>query len=229
MNSNARITRLVAQGFKSFAKKTEMEFSDGFNIILGPNGSGKSNVLDAICFVLGKSGAKGLRAEKTANLIYNGGKRKQPATKAEVSIFFDNEKKLFPVDSKELKITRTLSKEGTSQYRINDKKHTRQQVVDLLANARINPDGYNVILQGDIISFVEQSGSDRRQLIEQIAGIDIYEDKKQKTLNFRISSFCSFICSIYFLILFSIESFLSSKDIFSFIIPSCFLLSNVAR
>jgi chromosome segregation protein len=183
MGNNARITRLVAQGFKSFAKKTEMEFSDGFNTILGPNGSGKSNVLDAVCFVLGKSGAKGLRAEKTANLIYNGGKRKQPATKAEVSIFFDNEKKIFPVDSKELKITRTLSKDGTSQYRINDKKHTRQQVVDLLSTARINPDGYNVILQGDIVSFVEQSGNDRRQLIEQIAGIDIYEDKKQKTLN----------------------------------------------
>ncbi|MFT4309651.1 MAG: chromosome segregation protein SMC [Candidatus Woesearchaeota archaeon] len=183
MNSNARITRLVAQGFKSFAKKTEMEFSDGFNTILGPNGSGKSNVLDAICFVLGKSGAKGLRAEKTANLIYNGGKRKQPSNKAEVSIFFDNKTKIFPVDSNELKITRTLSKDGTSQYRINDKKHTRQQVVDMLGAARINPDGYNIILQGDIVSFVEQSGNDRRLLVEEIAGIDIYEDKKQKTLN----------------------------------------------
>ena len=68
-----KITRLILHGFKSFAKRTEIVFGDEFNIVLGPNGSGKSNVLDAICFVLGRTSAKSLRAEKSANLIYNGG------------------------------------------------------------------------------------------------------------------------------------------------------------
>ena len=183
MAKKTRITRLVMHGFKSFAKRTELEFSKDFNVIIGPNGSGKSNVLDALCFVLGKSGAKGLRAEKSANLIYNGGKKKQPSTKAEVSIFFDNHNKVFPLEGEEVKITRELKKNGQSNYKINDKKHTRQQILDLLRHGRINPDGYNIILQGDIVSFVEQSGGERRQIIEQIAGIDIYEEKKQKTMN----------------------------------------------
>ena len=74
-----RINRMVMSGFKSFAKKTELRFGTDFNCILGPNGSGKSNVLDALCFVLGKGSAKGLRVEKASNLIYNGGKTKKPA------------------------------------------------------------------------------------------------------------------------------------------------------
>ncbi|GAG16807.1 unnamed protein product, partial [marine sediment metagenome] len=71
-----KINRIVMKGFKSFGKRTELLFGTDFNCVLGPNGSGKSNVLDALCFVLGKAGSKGLRAEKSANLIYNGGKLK---------------------------------------------------------------------------------------------------------------------------------------------------------
>ena len=82
------------RGFKSFATKTELIFDDNFTVVLGPNGSGKSNVLDALCFVLGKGSAKGLRAEKSENLIYNGGKTKNPAKEAEVAIFFDNKSTL---------------------------------------------------------------------------------------------------------------------------------------
>ena len=181
MAGRTRITRLVMHGFKSFAKRTELVFDEKFNVIIGPNGSGKSNVLDALCFVLGKSGSKGLRAEKTANLIYNGGKAKKPAAKAEVSIFFDNSSGVFPIPDKELKISRILTPKGTSTYKINDKTHTRQQIVDTLGAARVNPDGYNIILQGDIIRFVEMPGTERRGVIEQIAGIDVYEEKRLKT------------------------------------------------
>jgi len=88
-----KINKLVMHGFKSFAKRTELVFGDKFNCILGPNGSGKSNVIDALCFVLGKSSAKAIRAEKSANLVYNGGKSKKPSPFAEVSIFFDNASK----------------------------------------------------------------------------------------------------------------------------------------
>jgi len=177
-----RINRMVMHGFKSFAKFTELPFSSGFNVILGPNGAGKSNVLDALCFVLGKSSSKSLRAEKSSNLIYNGGKAKNPAKHGEVSIFFDNSNKTFPTDDNEVKISRIVKHNGQSIYKINDKTRTRQETLDLLSVAKINPDGYNIILQGDIIRFVEMHPIERRQLIEEIAGISVYEEKKHKAL-----------------------------------------------
>ena len=177
------ITSLTLEGFKSFGKRTELVFGKHFNVVLGPNGSGKSNILDALCFVLGKSGSKGLRADKTANLIYNGGKSKKPSSKAEVSIQFDNTEKIFPFPDKEIKVSRIVSQKGTSIYKINQQVRTRQEVLELLNRANINPDGYNIILQGDIVQLVEMSSIERRQIIEQIAGIGVYEEKKQKALN----------------------------------------------
>ncbi len=177
------IKKLEMKGFKSFANKVEMDFGNGFNCVLGPNGSGKSNVIDALCFVLGKSGAKGLRAEKTGNLVYNGGKSKSPAKFAEVSIYFSNLKNEFPAEGDEIKITRVLSPKGNSKYKINDKTVTRTQIIELLGAARINPDGYNIILQGQITQMIEMSSDQRRKMIEEIAGISVYEDKKRKSLN----------------------------------------------
>lgn len=176
-----KILKLELKGFKSFAQKTEIPFGDNYNCVLGPNGSGKSNILDAICFVLGKAGSKGLRAEKSANLIYNGGKTKQPAKHGEVSIYFDNSNKLFG-DFDVLKISRIIKTTGQSVYKINDDTSTRQQILDVLSKAKINPDGYNIILQGDIVRLIEMGGVERRQIIEEIAGINIYEEKKQKAL-----------------------------------------------
>jgi len=176
------VKKITAKGFKSFAKPTEIIFGNGFNCILGPNGSGKSNIMDLMCFVLGKSSAKSLRAQKSANLIYNGGKKGTPAKEAECSIVFDNSNKRFPVESNELKITRKVRKSGNSVYRINDEVRTRQQIVDLLRAANIEPDGHNVVLQGDIVRFMEMKPVERRELVEEIAGISIWEDKKQKSL-----------------------------------------------
>ena len=174
-----KITKLVLNGFKSFGKHTELLFGDDFNVILGPNGSGKSNVLDALCFVLGKSSSKQLRAEKSSNLIYNGGKTKQPGKEAEVSIVFDNKTKMFPIEEDEVKVTRIVRQDGASKYKINGKTKTRQEVIELLSMAKINPDGYNIILQGDIVRLVEMSPIERRQIIEEIAGIGMYEEKMQ--------------------------------------------------
>ncbi|MEK6827928.1 MAG: chromosome segregation SMC family protein, partial [Nanoarchaeota archaeon] len=177
-----RINKIVMQGFKSFAKHTEILFGGNFNCILGPNGGGKSNILDSLCFVLGKSSSRDLRAEKSANLIYNGGKSKKPAKQGEVSIYFDNSSKVFPTEDNEVKITRIVRHNGQSIYKINDKAMTRQQITNLLSLAKIDPDGYNVILQGDIVKFVEMHPEDRRKLIEDIAGISVYEEKKHKAL-----------------------------------------------
>ncbi len=191
-----RVTRLEIKGFKSFANKTELLFGDGYNCVLGPNGSGKSNVMDALCFVLGKGSSKEMRAEKSSNLIYNGGKLKNPAKEGEVSIFFDNTHKVFPEikdESRrkksdehkydtEIKITRLIKENGQSVYKINDKTKTRQEILDLLAFAKVNPDGYNIVLQGEIINLIEMSPLERRQMLEQIAGLSVYEEKKEKAL-----------------------------------------------
>lgn len=175
-----KILNITLQGFKSFAHKTDLLFGGNFNCVLGPNGSGKSNILDALCFVLGKGSSKGLRAEKSANLIYNGGKVNKPSKEGMVSILFDNSKKLFPTEDPTVKVSRIVKQSGQSVYKINDKTRTRQQILDLLGLAKVDPDGYNIILQGDIVRFVEMSPVDRRGIIEEIAGISVYEEKKHK-------------------------------------------------
>ncbi|QQG38607.1 MAG: chromosome segregation protein SMC [Candidatus Woesearchaeota archaeon] len=142
-----------------------------------------SNIMDALCFVLGKISAKSMRAEKSANLIYNGGKEGNPAKYASVGIIFDNSNKTFPIEAKTIEITRMVNKNGISRYKINDEVRTRQQVVDLLYAAKIDPDGHNIVLQGDIVAFTEMKTEIRRQLIEEVSGISMYEEKKAKAMN----------------------------------------------
>ncbi len=141
-----------------------------------------SNVCDALCFVLGKSSAKEMRAEKSSNLIYNGGKKGKPASEAEVTLILDNKDRKLPVQEDEVKLSRMVKPNGTSVYKINGEPHTRQQVRDVLAAGRIDPDGHNIVLQGDIINFMSMKPVERRMIIEQIAGISAYEEKKQKCL-----------------------------------------------
>ena len=97
------IQKLKLHGFKSFPKSTEIIFPKGYSCVIGSNGSGKSNIMDAFFFVFGKGSAKCMRAEKSANLIYNGGKKGKPMKEAEVSIWFDNKDKDFPLQEKEIK------------------------------------------------------------------------------------------------------------------------------
>ena len=177
------IQKLKLYGFKSFPKATEISFPRGYSSIIGPNGSGKSNIMDAFCFVFGKGSAKGMRAEKSANLVYNGGKVGKPMNEAEVSIWFDNSKKTFPLSEKSVKVTRVVKQNGNSIYRINDKLMKRQEVVELLNAGRIDPDGHNIILQGDIVRFMELKPEQRREVMEEVAGISVYDDKKRKALS----------------------------------------------
>src|SRR3989344_3238479 len=179
----AIIKKITAKGFKSFAKHTELNFDNGFNCVIGPNGSGKSNIVDLITFVLGKTSAKQMRAEKSANLIYNGGKNNSPAKEAVASIVFDNSKSEFPIKEKQVKVTRIVRNNGNSIYKLNDNTMTRQQILEALTSAKIDPDGHNIILQGDIVHFMDMKTEDRRKIIEDISGISMYEDKKVKALN----------------------------------------------
>lgn len=176
------IKRLILQGFKSFNRKTSIPFLKGLNVIVGPNGSGKSNIIDAICFVLGKTSAKQMRAEKLSELIFRGTETKKPAEIASVSIIFDNTDRKFPIESDEIIITRKVNKKGHSLYKINDKTETRERVLEILSFANIRPDGYNIILQGDVLRIVEMSEKERREIIDQISGIYEYNEKKEKAL-----------------------------------------------
>lgn len=177
-----RVLRLELEGFKSFGDETVIPFGSDFNCILGPNGSGKSNIIDSICFVLGKMSAKGMRAEKTANLIYNGGQSGSAAQTGRVTIYFDDSDDVFGSPDDELQISRIVQQSGSSIYKMNDEETTRTNIQETLGKAQISPDGYNIILQGDISKLVEMSDNERRQIVEEIAGIDIYEDKRKKAM-----------------------------------------------
>ena len=177
------IKKLRLKGFKSFASPTEFEFGNGFNCVIGSNGSGKSNVIESMIFVLGELSAKSIRAEKSSNLIFNGGKTSAPMKEAEVSLFFDNNKREFPIDTDEVKLSRYVRQNGQSIYKINDEKRTRQQVLELIRAAKIDPGGHNIVNQGDIISMAEMKPEERRKIIEEVSGISVYEDRKQKALN----------------------------------------------
>lgn len=178
----AHITKLVMHGFKSFPRKTELPFTAGINVVLGPNGSGKSNITDALCFVLGRLSAKSMRAAKSGNLIFMGSKVASPSKEASVEIVFDNSDNAFTIDAKEISIKRIVRKNGQSIYRINHETKTRQEVLGLLAQAGIDPNGFNIILQGEIQNFVRMHTEERRKIIEEVSGISVYEVRKEKSL-----------------------------------------------
>jgi len=175
------ISRINLKNFKSF-RRASIPIPQGFTAIVGPNGSGKSNIVDAICFVLGRSSAKSLRAERFSDLIFNGGKKGKPAKNAEVSLFFDNAGLELPIDTREVKISRSIDRSGNSVYRLNDKRTTRTEILELLAAANVHPDGHNIVLQGDVTGIIEMNPVERRRIIDEIAGIAEYDEKKRKAL-----------------------------------------------
>jgi len=176
------IKQLNMEGFKSFAKRTEVPFDKKLSVILGPNGSGKSNISDAICFVLGRLSAKSMRASNAANLIHNGGKAGNASDEAMVEMVFDNSGRIFSLNQDEVRVSRTVRKTGNSIYKINNETKTRQEILELLAQAGIDPNGFNIILQEEISKFVKMHPEERRQIVEQVAGISVYEEKKHKSL-----------------------------------------------
>jgi len=175
------ISQLQLRGFKSFNRKTDIVFGPGLNCIIGANGSGKSNVVDSLCFILGRMSSKDLRAENFADLLFK--RKTNVASEGEASIILDNSAKVFPLDAKEIEIKRKIKKKGQTQYKINGKNSTRQQVLELLAPVHVFPDGHNIILQGDIAHFVDMKPLERRQVIDEVAGIAIYEERKTRALS----------------------------------------------
>ncbi|MCK9596002.1 chromosome segregation protein SMC [Candidatus Pacearchaeota archaeon] len=177
------IKKLIMHGFKSFVRKTEIPLAPGINVIVGANGSGKSNVSDALCFVLGRLSIKSLRAAKAGNLIFQGNKIAAPSKEAIVEMVLDNSDRVFSIDKNEISIKRIVRRNGQSIYKINDEVQTRQEVLSLLAQGGIDPNGFNIVLQGEIQNFVRMQPDERRKVIEEVSGISVYEMRKEKSLN----------------------------------------------
>ncbi|MEI7719213.1 MAG: chromosome segregation SMC family protein [archaeon] len=173
---------MVLQGFKSFARKTEIPFENAMNVIVGPNGSGKSNITDALCFVLGRMSIKSIRAAKAANLLFAGTKNYKGVNEAFVELIFDNSDGAFSINSTEVSIKRVLRRNGLSIYKINNETKTRQELIELIAQAGIDPNGFNIVLQGNITELVKMGPDERRKILEEVAGISIYETRKVKSL-----------------------------------------------
>src|SRR3989339_14921 len=176
------IKKMTMHGFKSFARKTELPFDNSMNVIVGPNGSGKSNITDALCFVLGRLSIKSIRAARAANLLFSGNQTYKGSLEASVELTFDNTDKSFAIDSKEVVIKRAVRKSGQSIYKINDKIKNRQEILELLSQAGVDPNGFNIVLQGEIQSLVQATSEERRKIIEEVAGISIYEARKIKSI-----------------------------------------------
>jgi chromosome segregation protein len=179
------IEKLVCKGFKSFGRDTvTIKFSPGFTCIVGPNGSGKSNVIDAILFVLGQLSAKTLRATVFSDLLYSPPKPNMPpkAKSATVELHFDNSDRKLQIEADKVVIERELDDTGKSVCRINSKTVTRNAVIDVLGTVGVDPNGYNLVLQGEIAQMVKVSPTERRKMIEEIAGIAAYDEQKERAL-----------------------------------------------
>jgi len=171
-------------GFKSFGDRTvTIRLSSGFTCIVGPNGAGKSNIIDALCFALGRLSKKTMRAKSLEDLIFAGSRGKNPSQRATVTMFFDNSEKIFPGGGDEFQVTRTIKRGGGGGYKMNGKRVTRQQILNALATANVDPDGSNqFVLQGKIVELTHMNTEGRRIFIEELIGLQKYDEMKDSTL-----------------------------------------------
>ena len=172
------LKRLEVYGFKSFAEKTELSFTDGITAIVGPNGSGKSNVGDAVRWVLGEQSARQLRGGKMEDIIFNGTEKRRKLSFCEVTLVFDNQDRMLPIDYTEVAITRRLYRSGESEYCINRTPCRLKDVTELLMDTGIGKEGYSIIGQGKIDHILSNKAEERRGVFEEAAGIMKYKTRK---------------------------------------------------
>ena len=168
------------QGFKSFPDKTRLTFENDITAIVGPNGSGKSNISDAIRWVMGEQRSKQLRGEKMEDVIFGGTEKRGKLGYAQVSLIFDNTTRFFILDASEVVITRSYYRSGESEYAINHEHVRLKDVNELLMDTGLGRDGYSNIGQGRIHEIVAGSGKQRREVLEEAAGISRYRYRKEE-------------------------------------------------
>ena len=181
-----RLEKIILNGFKSFADKTEFVFDSPITAIVGPNGCGKSNVVDAVKWVLGEQSVKSLRSGQMADVIFGGSTSRKPLGAAEVSLFLSNPegigRRQLPIDTEEVQVTRRIYKSGESEYRINNKVCRLKDVRELFMDTGIGTRAYSILEQGQVDHLVSASKTDRRFIFEEAAGISKYKAHKKEAL-----------------------------------------------
>ena len=180
---------LEVLNFKSFKGEVTVPLDRGFTAITGPNGSGKSNCGDAIQFVLGPKSNRVIRAQNSADLIFNGGKNSKPARNCSVTLVFanpvmSNGRRRLPLDKEEIRMSRsirlTASNNPVTTYKLNGEESTQKVFHRLLGAANARPDGYNIVLQGDVTSLAKMTANERRKVLDNVAGVTSYDDEIRK-------------------------------------------------
>ena len=172
---------LTLKGFKSFAQPTTFAFEPGVTAVVGPNGSGKSNVVDALAWVMGEQGAKSLRGGKMEDVIFAGTSTKGPLGRAEVILTIDNTDGALPIDYTEVTISRTLFRNGGSEYAINGDACRLLDVQELLSDSGLGREMHVIVGQGQLDSVLRATPEERRGFIEEAAGILKHRRRKEKT------------------------------------------------
>jgi chromosome segregation protein len=173
---------LEITGFKSFAKKINLEFNSSITSIVGPNGSGKSNVAEAFRFVLGEQSIKSLRGKRGEDLIFNGGKSLSRLNRASVKVVFDNSARSLNIDFPEVSIERVVHRDSANEYFINGSAVRLKDIIELLAQAHIGASGHHIISQGEADKILNASLKERREMIEDALGLKIYHYKRLESL-----------------------------------------------
>ena len=177
------IKKLDVFGFKSFGSKNiSLNFQKGLIAVTGPNGSGKSNILDAIIFALGENSPKALRVDKFQSLFHDSSSNDNSHKIVKVSVTFDNEDRGIPVDDNLVTITREMSgvNTGESQYYLNKKRVSRNNILELLEIVVASPNKLNIVQQGMITRISELNSEERRKIIEDIVGLSYFDEKKDQ-------------------------------------------------
>ncbi len=172
---------LELYGFKSFAKKTTLEFTTPITAVVGPNGSGKSNIAEAFSFVLGEQSIKSMRGKRTEDLIWNGGGDASRANRAGVKVIFDNRKRLLNVDFDEVSIERVIYRDASSEYAINGTQVRLKDIIEILAAAHIGTSGHHIISQGEADKILNANSRERRDMLEDALGLKIYQYKREES------------------------------------------------
>ncbi|MFV0461878.1 MAG: chromosome segregation protein SMC [Nostocoides sp.] len=173
---------LTLKGFKSFASATTMRLEPGITCIVGPNGSGKSNVVDGLAWVMGEQGAKSLRGGKMEDVIFGGTAGRPPLGRAEVSLTIDNTDGALPIDYAEVTITRTMFRNGGSEYAINSTPCRLLDVQELLSDSGIGREMHVIVGQGQLDAVLRATPEERRGFIEEAAGVLKHRKRKERAL-----------------------------------------------
>ncbi|WP_277454951.1 chromosome segregation protein SMC [Janibacter sp. DB-40] len=176
------VKSLTLKGFKSFASSTHLRLEPGITCIVGPNGSGKSNVVDALAWVMGEQGAKSLRGGKMEDVIFAGTTGRAALGRAEVTMTIDNTDGALPIDYSEVTISRTMFRNGGSEYAINGTSCRLLDIQELLSDSGIGREMHVIVGQGQLDAVLRATAEDRRGFIEEAAGVLKHRKRKEKAL-----------------------------------------------